>query len=528
MSLTHPIHGTPQYARAQRPCGRVPSFRADRLRRYQLAALVLVLVFSGCPHDEPPKESKPIRLSPLAVKTRITPAMHRFAKALTVESLAPMKGDLAEIRRRGTLRVITRNNSRSYFLYRGTEAGFHYELAKLFAKELGVRLEIVVPTANRDVIPYLLEGRGDIVMSGLSLEAPRIDRVLTTRAYMETPLVLVTGKKFHNENGWGELSGKTVSVRSSSSSFRRLRKLPARYAEASFVLKAVRESLEPEDILDLVEEGESDVAVVEKRVADIELVHRPNLKIAYTMPGALVRSTFATRRKSPALHRAADKFLKSHHRDTVFNILYKRYHKNTKRAAAVRKEEFRLDRQGKISPWDDILRAEADKSELDWRLVAAQVYQESRFVPTAESDFGAQGLMQIMPATARSLGLSDPFDPRESVKAGTKYLRQMMAHYAHIPRLDDRISFALAAYNVGMGHVDDAVIIAEEAGLAGDRWFGNVESAMLSLSKPRVYQDAKYGYARGEEPVKYVAEIRERYKNYVAATGGSLGLPATK
>lgn len=457
----------------------------------------------------------------LALRSRedIEETDRRFAEALTTHRDARHLEDLDAIRKRGVLRVITRNNSTSYFLYRGSEFGFHFELAKMLADELGVRLEMVVPRANRDVIPWLLEGRGDIAIAGTANDAPRIDRVAVTRPYLKSSLVVVAPKARKDEfASLAGLSKITLLVPPSSSAMGRLRQL-AQDENVSLDLKASLESLEPEDLLDRVATGKADAAVVSKRMADVELLHRDDLAIVYEVPGAPLESGFLVRKENPALFAAADDFLKRNYRGTVFNILYKRYHEDTRRSQDARDDEFRGDKLGALTPWDDVFRSAAHDAGVDWRLLASQAVQESRLDPQARSSFGALGVMQIMPATAKELGVVDPLDPIESIRGGARFMKKLVERYSD-PQIElkDRVRFALAAYNVGPMHVRDARALATKEGLDPNRWFNNVEKALLLLSKPRYYQSAQFGYCRGEEPVRYVSQIQSRYDQYVALT----------
>ena len=154
--------------------------------------------------------------------------------------------------------------------------------------------------------------------------------------------------------------------------------------------------------------------------------------------------------------------------------------------------------------------------QLDWRLVVAQMYQESRFDPEAVSFAGAQGLMQVMPRTAREMGYQLPLTVETGIVAGVRYMDWVRARFErHLP-LEERLWFTLAAYNAGYGHVYDARRLARQKGLDPDRWFDNVENAMLLLSKQEYARRARFGYVRGREPVNYVRGIRDRYHAYLS------------
>ena len=147
--------------------------------------------------------------------------------------------------------------------------------------------------------------------------------------------------------------------------------------------------------------------------------------------------------------------------------------------------------------------------------MVAQAFQESGFDPDAESWVGARGLFQVLPSTALELGFEDLYDPATGIHAGIKYLNLMIERLdARVP-LKHRLRFALAAYNAGWGHLEDARRLAEEKGWDRNKWFGHTERAMLLLREPEYYTRSRHGYVRGFEPVNYVSEIQNRYEHYV-------------
>lgn len=442
-----------------------------------------------------------------------------FERELTGHKNSRYLADLRDIKKRKVLRVITQNNSTSYFLYRGAETGFHYELAKWFAQTLGVRLEIVVSATRRDMIPWLLAGKGDMIIGELPSGAPRSDRIRFTRPYLHTTLVVVARTdRVPAIHQMDDLQGATLTIQPSSNGMRYARGLSDR---VSFPLhiKAAPETMETEDVIRAVAQGDIDVAIVEKRIAAVELKHLPGAYMALEFDDATSTTGFAVRPAQRQLWKAADDFLRKHYRGETFNVIYNKYHRNTRRSKNVRNESLRADRQGALTPWDDDFKAASQGTGIDWRLLAAQAVQESRLDPRAISPYGAQGLMQLMPATAQEMNVRHPLNPRSSIQGGAAYLAKVMKRFKSDEiLLKDRVRFALASYNVGPGHVSDARKLARRLGLNPNRWFQNVEKAMLYLSRPKFHRKAKYGYCRGEEPVRYVSEIQSRYDNYVALT----------
>ncbi len=170
---------------------------------------------------------------------------------------------------------------------------------------------------------------------------------------------------------------------------------------------------------------------------------------------------------------------------------------------------------GVISHYDAILQRHATQIGWDWRLLAAQCYQESAFDPRAVSWAGARGLMQIMPSTGARLGLADPWDPEQNIAAAAKYLRQLESDFADIPDRRERINFVLAAYNGGAGHVRDAMALTRLHGDNPRRW-SEVEQYILLLQRPQYYTApcVHYGYMIGSETVDYVRGIQERWLRY--------------
>lgn len=175
-------------------------------------------------------------------------------------------------------------------------------------------------------------------------------------------------------------------------------------------------------------------------------------------------------------------------------------------------------KDGKISHYDDLFKKYADSIRWDWKLLASLAYTESNFDTAVVSWAGAKGLMQLMPRTARAMGIPPGMEqnPEESVKAAVRYLQAMQHSFKKIPDADERINFLLASYNAGIGHVYDAMALAEKYGYDKMRWTDNVERFILLKSKPEYFNDpvCKNGYFRGVETYNFVREIRGRHRIY--------------
>jgi len=430
--------------------------------------------------------------------------------ALTHPREDAYRADLDDIKKRKVLRILTRNTSTTFFIYKGDQLGFEYELAREFAKSLGVRLEVVIPPTREALLEYLDAGRGDLVAAGMTRTAERERRYAISAPYQFVSELLVVPAKDTKTRGLPDLKGKTVSVRKSSSYYETLSNIQDRLG---IKIELVPENLETEDILAQVGAGKIAATVADSNIVQLEQTYNSNIRSVGPI-GDVVEIGWVMRQDQPGLKAEVDAFLKKLYKGTFYNIMVGKYFKDSKKLRA--EQALRADRGGALSPYDAIVKRHARTYELDWRLITAQMYQESGFNPKAMSWVGAKGLMQVMPRTGLELKVTDLEDPDQGILAGSK----LMARYSNIfnsPDIPakDRIRFALASYNCGPGHVDDARELAREMGLNRNKWFGNVEQAMLLLSKREIAKKARYGFCRCEEPVKYVSEIQDRYDHYV-------------
>jgi membrane-bound lytic murein transglycosylase F len=432
-------------------------------------------------------------------------------KALTSHTGERFTGDLEGIRRRGVLRVLTRNNPVTYFLYQGEPMGWDYTMARMLASSLGVRLEMVVPPSHDLLIPWLLEGRGDAIAASYTVTPERAEQVAFSAPYLTVDELLVQRRAGPKVGAVEELRGKRVHVRRSSAYYRTLLRLKEALGELEIVEEP--EDVETEELIDRVGRGEIPFTVSDSHILGVELAFRRDVEGAFPLSPEKKALAFAFRKQSPHLRAHADAFVRRIYRGLEYNLAKKRYFES-KRTVALAQQPAPGE-GGRLSPYDNLIRKYAARYGLDWRLLAAQAYQESRFDPHAQSWAGAHGLFQVMPRTGRELGFTRLSDPEQSTHAGVKYMARLIGQFDPKLPFRQRVRFALAAYNAGYGHVQDARRLARERGLDPDRWFGNVEKAMLLLEKPRYHQRAKHGYCRGSEPVRYVSEIQNRYDNYV-------------
>lgn len=443
-------------------------------------------------------------------------ALNRF---LTMEQLTRPReshyfGDLSELKERRVLRIMLPNTAASYFLWRGELVGFEYELARRFAEKESMRLEVIVPP-NPDIwSDWLLEGRADLAGGFLEhSDLPTDKPVVFTRPWHHAQPYLVGRANGNEITEWEELAGHSVAVVSDSQLWWDLSELATRHGFSLIPLPNTSGDVEP--VVERLIAEDFDYAVIEEHLLAVELARHNEIQRLFPV-GVPIAHAWAVRDSDSELLEALNDFIQSKHRGTFYNILYRRYFEDERRIR--RQQDERVRGTGQLSPYDEIVRKLADEYGFDWRLVIALIYQESRFDREAKSPMGAKGLMQLMPRTAQQMGVTRITDPNDNVRGGIKYLDWLRQRFSEDLPVADRLWFTLASYNAGLGHVIDARRLAEQKGWDRDRWFDNVEHAMLLLAQRKYYSEARHGYVRGSETVAYLNNISQRYKAYVQLT----------
>jgi len=439
----------------------------------------------------------------------------------------PVSFDLPQIRERGTIRMLTRNNINCYFLYRGEQMGFEYALAKKFAEETDLDLEVIVPPSWKDLIPWLFEGKGDFIAAGTTITETRKDYVSFSIPYHHVQQMVVVREDHPPLTGPADLIGRTIHVRKGTSYQEYLQSLPETI-RGDIQVAALEPEIETEEILQDVADGTYEITVADSNIAQIEQTFHGNLRLAFALTEEQPIA-WAVRPNAPELLSAINAYHEKMSGSAFYNIQYRRYYQSKKRYRRFKGHWEQVKAEGRISPYDELLKRYAEEYGFDWLLLASQAYQESKFDPRAQSWAGAEGLMQIMPRLAPSLGLHDPFDPDQSVCAGGLYLLQLWKKFDSVAE-PDRTAFALASYNTGPGHLNDARRLAAKLGHSADRWEGAVEEALLKLSSRKYYRHASHGYCRGKQAVNYVNQILERwatYKSFTEVREGEAGWDGT-
>ena len=435
--------------------------------------------------------------------------------------------DLEAILKRGYINALVDNNSVSYFIYKGQPMGYEYELLTLFAKHLEVDLKIQVTSGIDRAMDQLNKGEGDIIAFPLTITKERKKYVAFSNPHFNSYQVLVQRKP---EN-WRQMTldaindmlirnpvdliGKEVHVLAGSSFETRLMHLSEEIG-GDVLIRPDTAASESESLIRRVAMGEIDYTVADQMMARVNASYYPNLDIN-TPISVAQQVAWATRINSPGLLEAINAWLAAIKKEATFMVIYNRYFKSPRTSVVRRKSDYSSMGGNMLSPFDSLIRNGANTLGWDWRLLAALIYQESRFLPRSESWAGARGIMQLMPGTANEFGAFDLDDPRQSIKAGVGFLKFLDNYWLRkIPDPAERLKFVLASYNVGLSHVVDARKLAGKHGKDPRKWYDNVEFYLSKKSEPEFYRDpvVTAGYCKCEEPINYVRNILDRYEEY--------------
>jgi membrane-bound lytic murein transglycosylase F len=312
-----------------------------------------------------------------------------------------------------------------------------------------------------------------------------------------------------------DLIEKEVFVLAGSSFETRLKNLSEEIG-GDIIIRPDTASLESESLMRKVAMGEIDFTIADQMMARVNASYYPNLDI--NTPISMAQQVaWATRKNSPQLVEAVNQWLAGVKKEATFMVIYNRYFKSPRTSLVRMQSDYSSMGGNMLSPFDSLIRKGANTLGWDWRLLAALIYQESRFLPRGESWAGARGLMQLMPRTANEFGAFDLDDPRQSIKAGVGYLKFLDNYWQKkITDRNERLKFILASYNVGLSHVVDARKLAEKYGKDPGIWYDNVEFYLSRKSEPEFFRDpiVTAGYCKCEEPINYVRDILDRYEEY--------------
>lgn len=425
----------------------------------------------------------------------------------TVEPSPEAASTLDAILRSQRLRVITRNNSHCYYSYREQEMGFEYDLVKAFADHLGVQLEIIIAGKWEKMIPDLLSGAGDMIAASMTITPKRSRQVLFSDGYMNIVQHLMVHRSKPSLKTLKDLSGQSIHVRKGTSYEERLENLKRTQPELNYEI-ILHEDVPTEELIRRVSENEIDITIADSNIAMLNRRYYPNAIMTGTVNKA-EKLGWAVHPAARKLMMRINLFFDQIQQNGTYAEIYNRYYANVEQFDFVDLRKFHRRLRSHLPNYEILIKEAAEKFGFDWRLVAAQIYQESHFNPKARSHAGAHGLMQLTKRTAESFGVTDITDVEQNIFAGVNHLRNLI-DYFDIENDTDRLKISLAAYNIGQGHVRDAQKLAVQLRMDPQKW-ASIKKTLSLLRYRQYYQNAAYGYCRGTEPVQYVRQIMIYY-----------------
>jgi len=415
---------------------------------------------------------------------------------------------LNRVKRSGELVVLTRNSPTTYYQGPDGPTGFEYDLARAFAERLGVTLQI--KTANRfgDILPMIAREEADFAAAGLTVTPLRETQVRFTPPYQ-----LIRQQVVHNARSLPpadvkDLIGRHLEVIAGTSYVERLNQLKLLHPTLTWITV---ENMETEELLLQVQEGLTEITIADSNIVDLSRQFSPNLRVAFSLNEPEKLAWAFPLNDDNSLYEEAGRFIEAMRTSGGLAHLIERYYGHAGRFNPIDLAAFMGKITTDLPQYREDFKEAGRRYRLDWRLIAAMSYQESYWDPGAVSPTGVRGMMMLTETTAQHFGISDRLDVRQSVLGGSAYLRTLMDRIpARIPE-PDRTWLALAAYNVGIYHLEDARIITQAQGGDPDKW-NDVKDRLPLLAKAAWYKKTRYGYARGYEPVQFVNRIRTYYE----------------
>jgi len=428
---------------------------------------------------------------------------------------------ITDIEQQGKIRVAISYSPTGFFMYKGTPMGFHYDLAERLAKNLGVTLELVITKNENEQLKLLKEQKVDLIVESIANLPSTGNYVDFIVPFKTTNLVLVQRKPYN----WPKekpairkvehLIDKNIHLAQINAHINCIKNISAQLNNEIFIWD-VDDKITQFQLVEEVAQNSIDYAIVDENVGKLMQSRYQNIDLSLKL-NHKEKFGWLTHIDAPSLTKYIDNWVVEQKSSGKMGLLYNKYYKNHYAFNKRAESEYLSHETGKISKFDDLIKKHARLNEIDWRLLAALIQQESRFNPTAVSWAGAKGLMQLMPATAKQYGFKNLIDPELNIKAGVKHFNWLRKFWKDkIANEEQRLKFILASYNVGHGHVSDAQKLAKKYGKSSVIWDDNVDIFIQKKSDPDYYKDpvVKYGYCRGKEPYDYVKKITTRYNRF--------------
>ena len=401
--------------------------------------------------------------------------------------------------------VVTRNTPTTYFFDGDRASGFDYSLVKRFAQQHGMTLRIKVAFSLPELFDMLEQGEAHIAAAGLSKSLERDTRFHASLPYLhQQPLVVYKSGSLRPQT-LEEMTGRDLIVVAGSAHIESLKALQSQMPDLSWRAIHAADSLE---LMQLVTDGKAELAIVDSIEFSIQQRLFPRIVAALELGESAPVVWYLPRTPAGAeTQLLVDDFIEAAHASGDIAQLERLHFGRFMHASRLGSLVFQRKVRDALPAWQPLIETVAEEYQMDWTLLAAIAYQESHWDPEARSRTGVRGMMMLTQATANELGIADRTDAAESLRGGARFLKDLHRRLPSDINEPDRTSMALAAYTIGMGHLEDARVITERAGGNPHLW-PDVRAHLPELQNPSVFTSTKYGFAEGGQAVTYVDNIR--------------------
>jgi len=407
--------------------------------------------------------------------------------------------------------MLTRNGASSYFIGPEGRTGPEYELAAAFADYLDLDLGVNVPEAFGDLGTLLQRQQGDFIAANLTRTPAREQLFNFGPDYAEAKIIVIYGRGKTRPRKLSDLPGLNLSVIAGSSYEELLKKAQKELPELRW--SAVKD-IGMEGLLLAITDGKLDATLVDSNIFKINRQFYPAVRIGFTFADKQPHAWAFPPGDDDSLVQKARTFFRLIRENGTLAAIQSRYDENSNDLDQVGMFQFIKQVRNRLPPLLPTFQEVANVYDLDWRLLAAMGYQESHWNPDATSVTGVRGIMMLTQRTARQLGINDRLDPEQSIEGGARYFLRMRKRVPDRIPEPDRTWMALAAYNMGWGHLEDARVLTQKQGGNPDLW-QDVNERLPQLSQEKWYRQTRYGYARGYQAQQYVSNIRNYFDTLV-------------
>lgn len=473
--------------------------------REEWGAIVLELPPNGIPVSPARAISMKMRLLKLKRSTQRLILGGLVFSIFLILSHSREMNQLEAVKDRGALRLVTRQGPITYYEDAKGENGLEYLLVKEFAESLGVRLEITTTESLSQLFNMLGGPNGDLGGATLTVTPERLKKYNFSIPYTDVVQTVLYRRGTQMPKTVEDLIGKTLAVVADSSHEENLENLKQTHPALSWISM---EGLEMIELMEMVDNGEIDHAIIDSTTYDAHVTMYPRAGSGFDISEPQGLAWVFAKSGDKSLVNAANRFISEARESGRIAELSSRFFSDIEHFSIAGSQLFLTRIKTRLPAYKNHFKEIATELQMDWHLLAAIAYQESHWNPKAVSPTGVKGMMMLTGRAAQEVGVSNPFDAEESIRGGAQYFLNTKSRIPQDIVEPDRTWFALAAYNVGRGHLEDARVLTERGGKDPHLW-NHVRQFLPLLQKRKYYNTVRHGYARGQEPVNYVRNVRK-------------------